>query len=63
MIDEKKDIRTPELNEDVTFRLTYKEVYLRLRKLVERWPESEEKQKHLQELGEDYQKVAEKLNL
>ena len=53
---------TPPLSEDVPFRLRYKEMYLRIRKLIE-GGNAEDKVEQLKILDETYNEVAAKLNL
>ena len=58
-----KPVIVQELRDDVNFRLNYKDIYLRLRKLVMAWPDSEDKERHLKELDSDYEELSKKLNL
>lgn len=55
---------TPELKDDPKFKLEIKEIWLRLRGMIERSKNSEETKKEmLDELDNAFYKVAEKLNL
>ena len=53
---------SPPIKEDTFLRLTYKEMYLRIRKLIENG-KTEDKQSQLEELDKIYKETAEKLNL
>lgn len=59
---EHKIEKTPELKDDPMFKLTYKEMYLRLRRVIEKG-QSKNKENLLKELDGAYEEAAKSLNL